>query len=555
MAQQYIFQMQGLTKTFPGGKKIFENIWLSFYADAKIGVVGVNGSGKSTLLKIMAGLDKEFTGEAKAADGIKRGYLEQEPHLDDTKTVWENAIAWCEEKQLVDRFNAVAMELGENYTDELMEEMTALQEKIDAGDLWDIDSRVEMAMDALRCPPNDWSVENLSGGEKRRIALARLLLSKPDMLLLDEPTNHLDAESVAWLQHHLEAFPGCVILVTHDRYFLDLVTKWTLELDRGKGIPYEGNYSSWLEQKTKRVVQEQSESEARQRALTRELEWVRSGAKARQAKSKARLAAYERMVSEQEGQRGAQTHAVIQIPPGPRLGNVVLEVEGLKKSYGDKLLFDNLTFKLPPNGIVGVIGPNGAGKSTMFRLITGQETPDGGTIKVGETVKLAYVDQSRDSLDPNKTIWEEISGGTDVMMVGKREINTRAYVGSFNFKGGDQQKKVGQLSGGERNRVHLAKTLATGGNLILLDEPTNDLDIETLQNLEEALEEFAGCAVVISHDRWFLDRLATHILAFEGDSHVEWFEGNFEAYEEDKKRRLGADSLIPHRIKFQKFGR
>ncbi|WP_417229833.1 energy-dependent translational throttle protein EttA [Brevundimonas sp.] len=555
MAQQYIFQMQGLTKTFPGGKKIFENIWLSFYADAKIGVVGVNGSGKSTLLKIMAGIDKEFTGEAKAADGIKRGYLEQEPHLDDTKNVWENAIAWCEEKQLVDRFNAVAMELGENYTDELMEEMTALQEKIDAGDLWDIDSRVEMAMDALRCPPNDWSVENLSGGEKRRIALARLLLSKPDMLLLDEPTNHLDAESVAWLQHHLEAFPGCVILVTHDRYFLDLVTKWTLELDRGKGIPYEGNYSSWLEQKTKRVVQEQSESEARQRALTRELEWVRSGAKARQAKSKARLAAYERMVSEQENQRGAQTHAVIQIPPGPRLGNVVLEAEGLEKAYGDKLLFRDLTFKLPPNGIVGVIGPNGAGKSTLFRLITGQEQPDAGTIKVGETVKLAYVDQSRDSLDPNKTIWEEISGGTDVMMVGKREINTRAYVGSFNFKGGDQQKKVGQLSGGERNRVHLAKTLATGGNLLLLDEPTNDLDIETLQNLEEALEGFAGCAVVISHDRWFLDRLATHILAFEGDSHVEWFEGNFEAYEEDKKRRLGVDSLIPHRIKFQKFAR
>ncbi|WP_339932247.1 energy-dependent translational throttle protein EttA [uncultured Brevundimonas sp.] len=555
MAQQYIFQMQGLTKTFPGGKKIFENIWLSFYADAKIGVVGVNGSGKSTLLKIMAGIDKEFAGEAKAADGIKRGYLEQEPHLDDTKTVWENAIAWCEEKQLVDRFNAVAMELGENYTDELMEEMTALQEKIDAGDLWDIDSRVEMAMDALRCPPNDWSVENLSGGEQRRIALARLLLSKPDMLLLDEPTNHLDAESVAWLQHHLEAFPGCVILVTHDRYFLDLVTKWTLELDRGKGIPYEGNYSSWLEQKTKRVVQEQSESEARQRALTRELEWVRSGAKARQAKSKARLAAYERMVSEQESQRGAQTHAVIQIPPGPRLGNVVLETEGLEMAYGDKLLFKDLTFKLPPNGIVGVIGPNGAGKSTLFRLITGQEQPDAGTIKVGETVKLAYVDQSRDSLDPNKTIWQEISGGTDVMMVGKREINTRAYVGSFNFKGGDQQKKVGQLSGGERNRVHLAKTLATGGNLLLLDEPTNDLDIETLQNLEEALEGFAGCAVVISHDRWFLDRLATHILAFEGDSHVEWFEGNFEAYEEDKKRRLGVESLIPHRIKFQKFGR
>lgn len=555
MAQQYIFQMQGLTKAFPGGKKIFENIWLSFYNDAKIGVVGVNGSGKSTLLKIMAGIDPEFSGEAKAADGVKRGYLEQEPHLDDTLNVRENVEAWCEEKQWVNRFNAIAGEMAEEYTDELMEEMTKLQEKIDAGDVWDIDSRIEMAMDALRCPPDDWSTENLSGGEKRRVALARLLLSKPDMLLLDEPTNHLDAESVAWLQHHLEAFPGCVILVTHDRYFLDLVTKWTLELDRGKGIPYEGNYSSWLEQKQKRVVQENSESEARQRALTRELEWVRSGAKARQAKSKARLAAYERMVDEQDQQRGAQTHAVIQIPPGPRLGNVVLEVEGLQKSYGEKLLFDNLTFKLPPNGIVGVIGPNGAGKSTMFRMITGQETPDGGTIRVGETVKLAYVDQSRDSLDPNKTIWEEISGGTDVMMVGKREINTRAYVGSFNFKGGDQQKKVGQLSGGERNRVHLAKTLATGGNLILLDEPTNDLDIETLQNLEEALEDFAGCAVVISHDRWFLDRLATHILAFEGDSHVEWFEGNFEAYEEDKKRRLGTDALIPHRIKFQKFGR
>ncbi|MBU1348228.1 MAG: energy-dependent translational throttle protein EttA [Alphaproteobacteria bacterium] len=555
MAQQYIFQMQGLTKTFPGGKKIFENIWLSFYNDAKIGVVGVNGSGKSTLLKIMAGIDPEFTGEAKAADGIKRGYLEQEPHLDDALNVRENVEAWCEEKQWVNRFNAIAMEMAEEYSDELMEEMTALQEKIDAGDVWDIDSRIEMAMDALRCPPDDWMTTNLSGGEKRRVALARLLLSKPDMLLLDEPTNHLDAESVAWLQHHLEAFPGCVILVTHDRYFLDLVTKWTLELDRGKGIPYEGNYSSWLEQKQKRVVQENSESEARQRALTRELEWVRSGAKARQAKSKARLAAYERMVTEQENLRGAQTHAHIQIPPGPRLGNVVLEVEGLQKSYGDKLLFDNLTFKLPPNGIVGVIGPNGAGKSTMFKLITGQETPDGGSIKVGETVKLAYVDQSRDALDPNKTIWEEISGGTDVMMVGKREINTRAYVGSFNFKGGDQQKKVGQLSGGERNRVHLAKTLATGGNLLLLDEPTNDLDIETLQNLEEALESFAGCAVVISHDRWFLDRLATHILAFEGDSHVEWFEGNFEAYEEDKKRRLGVESLIPHRIKFQKFGR
>jgi len=555
MAAQYIFQMQGLTKAFPGGKKVFENIWLSFYPDAKIGVVGVNGSGKSTLLKIMAGIDKEFSGEAKAAEGTKMGYLEQEPHLDDGKTVWENVIAWCEEKRIFDRYNAIAAEMAENYTDELMEEMTALQEKIDAGDLWDIDSRVEMAMDALRCPPNDAGVTKLSGGEKRRVALARLLLSKPDMLLLDEPTNHLDAESVAWLQHHLEAFPGCVILVTHDRYFLDQVTKWTLELDRGKGYPHEGNYSSWLEAKQKRVVLEQSESEARQRALTRELDWVRSGAKARQAKSKARLAAYERMVSEQENARGAQVHAVIQIPPGPRLGNLVLEVDGLEKEYGDKVLFKDLTFKLPPNGIVGVIGPNGAGKSTLFKLITGQEKPDKGTIRLGETVKLAYVDQSRDDLNPNDTVWSAISGGTDVMMVGKREINSRAFVGSFNFKGADQQKKVGLLSGGERNRVHLAKTLATGGNVILLDEPTNDLDIETLQNLEEALEDFAGCAVVISHDRWFLDRLCTHILAFEGDSHVEWFEGNFEMYEEDKKRRLGADSLIPHRIKFQKFSR
>ncbi|MCA6322159.1 MAG: energy-dependent translational throttle protein EttA, partial [Phenylobacterium sp.] len=496
-----------------------------------------------------------FSGEAKAADGVKMGYLEQEPQLDPALNVRQNVESWCEEKRLVARFNDVAAQLGEDYTDELMEEMTTLQEQIDAGDMWDIDSKVEMAMDALRCPPDDWGVENLSGGEKRRVALARLLLSKPDMLLLDEPTNHLDAESVAWLQHHLEAFPGCVILVTHDRYFLDQVTKWTLELDRGKGIPYEGNYSGWLEQKTKRIVQEQSESEARQRAMTRELEWVRSGAKARQAKSKARLAAYDRMVAEQESARQAQTFAAIQIPPGPRLGNVVLEASHLSKTYGDKVLFKDLSFKLPPNGIVGVIGPNGAGKSTLFRIITGQEQPDEGTFRLGETVKLAYVDQSRDALDPNKTVWQEVSGGLDILTVGKREINTRAYVGSFNFKGGDQQKKVGQLSGGERNRVHLAKTLTTGGNVILLDEPTNDLDIETLQNLEEALEEFAGCAVIISHDRWFLDRLATHILAFEGDSHVEWFEGNFEAYEEDKKRRLGADSLIPHRIKFQKFSR
>lgn len=553
MAQQYIFQMQGLTKAYPGGKKVFENIWLSFYSDAKIGVVGVNGSGKSTLLKIMAGIDKEFNGEAKAADGVKMGYLEQEPHLDDSLDVRANVIAWCEEKKIFDRYNEVAALMGEEYSDELMEEMNTLQEKIDAGDLWDIDSKIEMAMGALRCPPDDSGVEKLSGGERRRVALARLLLSKPDMLLLDEPTNHLDAESVAWLQHHLENFPGCVILVTHDRYFLDQVTKWTLELDRGKGIPYEGNYSGWLEQKTKRIVQENSESEARQRAMTRELEWVRSSAKARQSKSKARLAAYDEMVNQQE--REKQSFATIQIPPGPRLGNVVIEVADLKKSFGDKVLFDGLSFKLPPNGIVGVIGPNGAGKSTLFKLITGQETPDTGSVRLGETVKLAYVDQSRDALDPAKTVWAEISQGLDVLKVGAREINTRSYVGSFNFRGGDQQKKVGLLSGGERNRVHLAKTLTTGGNVILLDEPTNDLDIETLQNLEEALEEFAGCAVVISHDRWFLDRLATHILAFEGDGHVEWFEGNFEAYEEDKKRRLGADSLIPKRLKFQKFGR
>lgn len=553
MAAQYIFQMQGLSKTYPGGKKVFENIWLSFYPDAKIGVVGVNGSGKSTLLKIMAGLDKEFTGEAKAADGVRMGYLEQEPKLDPDLDVWGNVIAWCEEKKIFDAYNAVAAKLGEDYSDELMEEMTNLQEKLDAGDLWDIDSRIEMAMDALRCPPDDSPVDKLSGGERRRVALARLLLSKPDMLLLDEPTNHLDAESVAWLQHHLETFAGCVILVTHDRYFLDQVTKWTLELDRGRGVPYEGNYSAWLEQKEKRVRQEQSESEARQRAMARELEWVRSNAKARQAKSKARLSRYEEMASAQELQK--QSTATIQIPPGPRLGNVVIEVDNLEKEYGDKVLFKGLTFKLPPNGIVGVIGPNGAGKSTLFKLITGQETPDKGAIRLGETVKLAYVDQSRDDLEATHTVWQAISSGLDVLKVGNREINTRSYVGSFNFKGADQQKKVGLLSGGERNRVHLAKTLTEGGNVILLDEPTNDLDIETLQNLEEALEDFAGCAVVISHDRWFLDRLCTHILAFEGDSHVEWFEGNFEAYEEDKKRRLGADSLIPHRIKFQKFTR
>jgi ATP-binding cassette ChvD family protein len=553
MAAQYIFQMQGLTKVYPGNRKVFENIWLSFYPDAKIGVVGVNGSGKSTLLKIMSGLEHDFSGEARAADGIKRGYLPQEPVLDPQLNVWGNVISDCEEKKLFDRYNEIAAKLGEDYSDELMEQMTALQEKIDAGDLWDIDSRIEMAMEALRCPPADWSVDDLSGGEKRRIALARLLLSKPDMLLLDEPTNHLDAESVAWLQHHLEAFPGCVILVTHDRYFLDQVTKWTLELDRGKGLPHEGNYSSWLEQKAKRVAQEEREEAGRQRAINRELEWVRSSPRARQAKSKARMTAYDELVD--KASREQQTYAQIQIPPGPRLGSMVIEAENLEKAYGDKLLFKGLEFKLPPGGIVGVIGPNGAGKSTLFKLLTGQEKPDQGSIRVGDTVKLGFVDQSRDTLDSNKNVWQEISDGLDIMTVGGREIPSRAYVSSFNFKGADHQKKVGLLSGGERNRVHLAKTLRSGANVLLLDEPTNDLDVETLQALESALDDFPGCAVVISHDRWFLNRLATHILAFEGDSHVEWFEGDFDSYEEDKKRRLGADSLIPKRIKFQKFAR
>ncbi len=550
---QYIFTMQGLTKAYPGGKKVFENIWLSFFPDAKIGVVGVNGSGKSTLMKIMAGMDKDFTGEAMPMANTKMGYLEQEPHIDMALSVRENVEAWCEEKKLVNRFNEVSMEVGENYSDELMEEMTSLQEKIDAAEAWDIDSKIEMAMDALRCPPDDADVTKLSGGERRRVALCRLLLSKPDMLLLDEPTNHLDAESVAWLQHHLENFPGCVILVTHDRYFLDQVTKWTLELDRGKGVPYEGNYSAWLEAKAKRSAQEASESDARKKVMNRELEWVRQSPKARQAKSKARLTRYEEMAAEAE--REKQTFATIQIPPGPRLGHNVINFDGLKKGFGDKLLIDGLTFKLPPGGIVGIIGPNGAGKSTLFKMITGQEKPDAGAITIGESVKLGFVDQSRDSLDDKKNIWEEISGGLDILTVGTREVPSRAYVSSFNFKGADQQKKVGLLSGGERNRVHLAKTLLTGANVLLLDEPTNDLDVETLQSLEAALEDFAGCAVVISHDRWFLNRLATHILAFEGDSHVEWFEGDFDSYEEDKMRRLGVSEIIPSRIKFQKFGR
>ena len=553
MAHQHIFQMQGLTKAYPGGKKVFENIWLSFYPDAKIGVVGVNGSGKSSLLKIMAGLDKDFTGEARPAQGTKMGYLAQEPELDATKSVWENVIAECPEKILFDRYGEVSMKMAEDYSDELMEEMTALQEQIDAADAWDIDAKIEMAMGALRCPDNDADISKLSGGEKRRVALCRLLLSKPDMMMLDEPTNHLDAESVAWLQHHLEEFPGCVILVTHDRYFLDQVTKWTLELDRGKGIPYEGNYSSWLEQKAKRIAQEERESDAKSKMMAKELDWVRQSPKARQAKSKARLARYEEMADAAD--REKQSFATIQIPPGPRLGTNVIRFDGLSKGYGDRMLIKDLTFKLPQNGIVGVIGPNGAGKSTLFKMITGQEVPDSGSITVGESVKLGFVDQSRDHLDDSKNVWEEISGGLDIIDVGGREVPSRAYVGTFNFKGADQQKKVGLLSGGERNRVHLAKTLRSGANVLLLDEPTNDLDVETLSALENALEVWPGCAVVISHDRWFLDRLATHILSYEGESHVEWFEGNFQAYEEDKKRRLGLTEIIPSRIKFQKFAR
>ena len=553
-AYQYVYHMDKLSKTYPGASKpVFENLSLHFLPDAKIGVVGVNGSGKSTLLKIMAGMDAEFGGEAWAEKGVKVGYLAQEPHLDENKTVWENVIEGSAAKKLIDDFNAVSMKLAEDYSDELMEEMNTLQEKIDAADAWDIDSKIEMAMDALRCAPADWGVKDLSGGERRRVALCRLLLSEPHMLLLDEPTNHLDAESVAWLQNYLEKFAGAVLVVTHDRYFLDSITTWTLELDRGRGVPYEGGYSSWLEQKTKRMAQEGREKSAKERALARELDWIRSSPKARQAKSKARIRSYEEL--REKAERADVSHATINIPPGPRLGGVVVEVEGLKKGYGDKLLIDGLEFKLPPGGVVGVIGPNGAGKSTLFRMIIGQETPDEGSIRLGETVKLGYVDQSRDKLDPKKTVWEEISEGNDMLNLGNREVPSRAYVGAFNFKGGDQQKKVGLLSGGERNRVHLAKMLKEGGNLLLLDEPTNDLDVETLSALEEALEIYPGCAVVISHDRFFLDRIATHILAFEGDSHVEWFEGSFSDYLEDKKRRLGADADIPHRIKFQKFGR
>jgi ATP-binding cassette ChvD family protein len=552
-AYQYVYHLDGLTKMYPGGKKVFENIKLHFLPNAKIGVVGVNGSGKSTLLRIMAGEDTEILGEARAADGVKIGYLPQEPKLDPTKSVFENIAAKCPEKQWLDDFNAISAKLGEEYTDELMEEMTALQEKIDTADAWDIDSKIEMAMEALRCPPGDADVAKLSGGEIRRAAICALLLSKPDMILMDEPTNHLDAESVAWLQNYLTNFPGCVILVTHDRYFLDQITSWILELDRGQGIPYEGNYSTWLEKKAKRIAQEQREEEGRKRSLNKELEWVRSSPKARQAKSKARINAYEEKAAAAE--REKITTAQIRIPPGPRLGSVVIEAEHINKAFGDKLLIEDLSFKLPPGGIVGVIGPNGAGKTTLFKMITDREAPDGGTFKVGETVKLGYIDQSRDSLNNNNTAWQEVSGGLDIIDVGGIERPSRAYLGAFNFKGSDQQKKVGQLSGGERNRIHLAKMLREGGNVLLLDEPTNDLDVETLQALEDALDEFPGCAVIISHDRWFLDRVATHILAFEGNSHVEWFEGDFSSYLEDKKRRLGVDSLEPKRPTFKKFGR
>ena len=553
MSYQYIYHMQGLTKAY-GSKKILENIHLQFYPDAKIGVVGVNGAGKSTLLKIMAGIDQEFTGDSFIAEGARVGYLPQEPQLDNDKTVFENVAEGVGPiKAKIEEFNAVSMELGENYTDELMEKMSALQEDIDALDAWDIDSKIEMAMEALRCPPGDSPVDKLSGGEKRRVALARLLMSKPELLLLDEPTNHLDAESVAWLEHHLRDYAGAVVLITHDRYFLDNVTGWILELDRGKGIPYEGNYSSWLEQKQKRLAQEGREEASRQRTLASELEWVRSSPKARQSKSKARIQAYEDLLNKQ-GKDDIST-AQIQIPAGPRLGGVVIEAESLKKGFEEKLLIDDLSFKLPPGGIVGVIGPNGAGKTTLFRMLTGQDTPDDGELRVGDTVELGYVDQSRDDLDGSKTVWEEISDGLDVVQLGKREVPSRAYVSWFNFKGGDQQKKVGDLSGGERNRVHLAKMLKQGANLLLLDEPTNDLDVDTLRALEEALLDFAGCAVVISHDRWFLDRIATHILAFEGDSHVEWFEGNFADYEEDKKRRLGPEAEIPKRIQYKKLTR
>ena len=549
MARQFVYFMQGLTKAYPT-RKVLDNVHLSFYPDAKIGVLGVNGSGKSTLLKIMAGLDKEYTGEAWVAEGARVGYLEQEPQLDPKLSVRENVMQGvAKQKAILDRYN----ELAVNYSDETADEMTKLQDEIEAQGLWDLDSKVDQAMDALRCPPDDADVTKLSGGERRRVALCKLLLDQPELLLLDEPTNHLDAESVSWLEGHLRNYPGAILIVTHDRYFLDNVTSWILELDRGKGIPYEGNYSSWLVQKQKRLEQEGREDMARQRAIARETEWISASPKARQSKSKARITRYEELVAKQ--QQKVDATAQIVIPITERLGQNVIEFKHLNKAYGDRLLIEDLSFKLPPGGIVGVIGPNGAGKTTLFKMITGSEKPDGGEIQIGESVHLGYVDQSRDALDPNATVWQEISGGNDILYFNKREINSRAYCAAFAFKGGDQQKKVGTLSGGERNRVHLAATLRKGGNVLLLDEPTNDLDMETLRALEEGLEDYAGCAVIISHDRWFLNRIATHILAFEGDSHVEWFEGNFSDYEADKKRRLGTDSLIPKKLKYKKFSR
>ena len=549
-AYQYVYHMDGVSKTYPGGKKCFENIRLSFLPGVKIGVVGVNGAGKSTLLKIMAGMDKDFTGEAWAAEGAKVGYLPQEPHLDEALNVRDNVMLGVKEKKdKLDRFNELAM----NYSDETAEEMAQLQDEIDANNLWDLDAQIDVAMEALRCPPDDAMPANLSGGERRRVALCKLLLEAPDMLLLDEPTNHLDAETIAWLQRHLIDYKGTCLIVTHDRYFLDDITGWILELDRGRGIPYEGNYSAWLEQKAKRLAQEEREDKSRQKTLEKELEWMRAGVKARQAKQKARINRYNELAEQSERDRVGRAQIII--PNGPRLGQRVIEVENLKKGFGDNLLIDGLTFALPPGGVVGVIGPNGAGKSTLFRMMTGQEQPDEGSVEFGDTVKLAYVDQSRDALDDKKTVWEEISDGQDIIKLGDAEVNSRAYCSAFNFKGGDQQKTMNLLSGGERNRVHMAKLLREGGNVLLLDEPTNDLDVETLRALEDALEDFAGCAVIISHDRFFLDRLCTHILAFEGDAHVEWFEGNFEAYEEDKIRRLGPDAVEPKRIKYKKFAR
>ncbi|MEO9824315.1 MAG: energy-dependent translational throttle protein EttA [Paracoccaceae bacterium] len=547
---QYVYHMDGVSKTYPGGKKCFEDIRLSFLPGVKIGVVGVNGAGKSTLMRIMAGIDKDFTGEAWVAEGAKVGYLPQEPQLDETLTVRENVmLGVADKKAKLDKYNELAM----NYSDETADEMAALQDEIDSNNLWDLDSQIDVAMEALRCPPDDAAIDGLSGGEARRVALCKLLLEAPEMLLLDEPTNHLDAETIAWLQQHLIDYKGTILIVTHDRYFLDDITGWILELDRGRGIPYEGNYSAWLEQKAKRLSQEAREDKSRQKTLERELEWIRQGAKARQAKQKARINAYNDLAGQSE--REKLSRAQIIIPNGPRLGSKVIEVTDLKKAMGDKLLVEDLDFSLPPGGIVGVIGPNGAGKTTLFKMLTGQEQPDAGTVEYGDTVELSYVDQSRDALDPNTTVWEEISSGGEVIQLGDAQMNSRAYCSAFNFKGGDQQKKVGSLSGGERNRVHMAKLLKSGGNVLLLDEPTNDLDVETLRALEDALVDFAGCAVVISHDRFFLDRICTHILAFEGEAHVEWFEGNFEDYEEDKKRRLGPDALEPKRIKHKKFTR